>query len=87
MTDDNADTREPVELLVPPVEQGSTFIPPADEEAVQRDASELFDDDDLATAMAEQFARATAGPSAAVSTATAVTTVVDSTSGIRTNSC
>jgi purine-cytosine permease-like protein len=82
MTDDNADTREPVELLVPPVEQGSTFIPPADEEAVQRDASELFDDDDLATAMAEQFARATAGPRAAVSTATAVTTVVDSTGAI-----
>ena len=82
MTDENAGDREPVEQFVPPVEQRSTYTPPADEQSMHLGASELFDDDDLATAMAEQFARATAGPSAAVPTTTAVTTVVDSTGAL-----
>ena len=82
MTDENAGDREPVEQFVPPVEQRSTYTPPADEQSMHLGASELFDDDDLATAMAEQFARATAGPSAAVPTTTDVTTVVDSTGAL-----
>jgi purine-cytosine permease-like protein len=82
MTDDSAGDREPVELLVPPADQRSTYTPPSDEGAVQRDAAELFDDDDLATAMAEQFARATSGPTSSANAATAVTTVVDSTGAI-----
>ncbi|WP_213814614.1 cytosine permease [Glaciihabitans sp. dw_435] len=64
MADDDPREDEQTELFAPPGPRRSTYTAPKNDEAMLRNAANVFSDDDLAEALAEQF-----GPSKAAAAA------------------